>query len=613
MHGGSRRVATTPRSESEMITTSRVDLKVAYAEKNDAKKLGARWDPQQQTWYVPPGLPLDEFARWLPKTPQEPAGTQEPADTGVSLSAFLVRVRDVIQQGLADAHWVRLEIRELREKDGNLYLSVEERNSAGDVLATSFAMIWRSHSARIIRKFKDSTGEGLRTGIKVLVLVRAQFHTRHGFSLAVEDIDPSYTLGDLEAKLRKIRETLTHERIIQLNRSIPSPVDFVRVAVISPETSAGLGDFRQEADRLHGGGLCEFHFVRATFQGPAAPSSLLDAIETVLSAHRERTFDALVIIRGGGAVTDLAWLNDLELARRVCRLPIPVFTGIGHERDSTVLDEVAHRRFDTPSKAAHHIIQVIRDNGLGALADLERIGHQVRRIVSQHADRLAAEKQRIEAQVRLGLAKAEAGVGRMGSEIRMGSAHQIESASQLLGRDDERIRLGSDRAIERAGVQLAGARESVKQTSGLAVERRMAAIDKIVQAVSPNASRRIELRGPRSTGTKSESFAPLATGSFWRRASSTTPLAELVAGPRRSGGTPARGSSSSCRGSSGWALRRLSGEATPSCGARACGRSGQRGRRRQSRSWNSSSRTAGCRSRTKWRRGGRDDERPRTG
>ena len=243
---------------------------------------------------------------------------------------------------------------------------------------------------------------------------------------------------------------------------LPSPVDFVRVAVISPETSAGLGDFRQEADRLHRGGLCEFHFVRATFQGLEAPSSILDAIETVLSAHRERTFDALVIIRGGGAVTDLAWLNDLELARRICRLPIPVLTGIGHERDSTILDEVAHRRFDTPSKVAHHITQTILDTARDALADLERIEHQVQRIVAKHADRLAAEKQRIEAQVRLGLAKAEAGMGRLGSEIRMGSAHQIESASQLLGRDrganPARVRSG-----HRAGGRTTGGRPGIGQ------------------------------------------------------------------------------------------------------------------------------------------------------
>jgi exodeoxyribonuclease VII large subunit len=273
-------------------------------------------------------------------------------------SPFLNRFKDVIQRGLADAEWVRVEIRELREKGGNFYLSVEERNPPGDVLAKSDAMIWRSLAGQIVRKFKEATGESLRTDIKVLILVRAPFHSLFGFSLVVENVDSSYTLGDLAAKLRKIRETLTREQVIQLNRLLPSPVEFVRVAVISPKTSAGLGDFRQEADRLHRAGLCEFHFVRATFQGLEAPSSILNAIETVASAHRELPFDALVIIRGGGAVTDLAWLNDLELARRICRLPIPVLTGIGHERDSTILDEVAHRRFDTSSKVANHICRV---------------------------------------------------------------------------------------------------------------------------------------------------------------------------------------------------------------------------------------------------------------
>ena len=186
------------------------------------------------------------------------------------------------------------------------------------------------------------------------------------------------------------------------------------------------------------------------FFAASAPPSLLDAIETVLSAHRERPFDALVIIRGGGVVTDLAWLNDLELARRVCRLPIPVLTGIGHERDSTILDDVAHRRFDTPSKAGapHHAGRPGQRPGRAGRYGADRPPGTA--ILVRHGDRLAAEKQRIEAQVRLGLATAEAGVGRLGGEIGMGSAHQIESASQLLGRVHERSRV-RERSDHRAG------------------------------------------------------------------------------------------------------------------------------------------------------------------
>ena len=125
--------------------------------------------------------------------------------------------------------------------------------------------------------------------------------------------------------------------------------------MISPETSAGLGDFRREADRLQQCGLCEFQFFPATFQGVEAPSSIQTAVLQALTAHKQKPFDALVVIRGGGSVTDLAWLNDMELAKLLCQSPVPVFTGIGHERDNTILDEIAHTRFDTPSKVALHI------------------------------------------------------------------------------------------------------------------------------------------------------------------------------------------------------------------------------------------------------------------
>jgi exodeoxyribonuclease VII large subunit len=136
---------------------------------------------------------------------------------------------------------------------------------------------------------------------------------------------------------------------------LPPPLDFVRVAVISPETSAGLGDFQRESDRLQTATLCEFTFFRATFQGLDAPSSIRTAVQNALAAHRQSPFDALVVIRGGGSVTDLAWLNDLQLATVLCLCPLPVFTGIGHERDQTILDDIAHIRFDTPSKVALHI------------------------------------------------------------------------------------------------------------------------------------------------------------------------------------------------------------------------------------------------------------------
>lgn len=186
------------------------------------------------------------------------------------------------------------------------------------------------------------------TDIKILCLVQVRFDALHGLDLIIEDVDPSYTLGDLAAKLARIRQRLADECIYGTNQALPPPVEFLRVAVIGPETSAGLGDFRRETDRLQRAGLCDFAFFGATFQGAAVAASIRAAFDEALAAHGKSAFDALVIIRGGGSVTDLAWLNDLDVAQMLCSSPIPVLTGIGHERDSAILDEVAHRRFAPP-------------------------------------------------------------------------------------------------------------------------------------------------------------------------------------------------------------------------------------------------------------------------
>ena len=291
-------------------------------------------------------------------------------------------------------------------KNGHVYLSLAERNERGDVLAQAKGVIWKSRAADITAKFERATGEGLRTDIKILCQARVRFDVLYGLDLIIEDVDPSYTLGDLAAKLARIRERLRRDGLYDRNKGLPAPVEFVRVAVISPSTSAGLGDFRRETDRLQHAGLCDFHFYHATFQGTEAPSSIRTAVNEALAAHRQRPFDALVVIRGGGSVTDLAWLNDLELALLLCRSPIPVFTGIGHERDGTILDEVAHRRFDTPSKVALHIASTIKDNALAALADLDRIEAQVGRILARERTTLDAQADRIEVGVRSAIDRA---------------------------------------------------------------------------------------------------------------------------------------------------------------------------------------------------------------
>ncbi|MGI9339510.1 MAG: exodeoxyribonuclease VII large subunit, partial [Psychrobacter sp.] len=189
--------------------------------------------------------------------------------------------------------------------------------------------------------------------------VSANFHPQYGFSLTIEDIDPSYTLGDLARQYAQMVDRLSGEGLMHLNQQLESPFDIEHVIVIAPEKAAGLGDFQADADRLANTGACQFHYHHATFQGNHAPAEIRQAI---VSAQQrffdsyQRLPDLLVIIRGGGAVGDLAYLNDYELAALVAEQPVPVWVGIGHERDKVILDEVAHSSFDTPSKVIAAII-----------------------------------------------------------------------------------------------------------------------------------------------------------------------------------------------------------------------------------------------------------------
>ena len=190
------------------------------------------------------------------------------------------------------------------------------------------------------------------------------FKAQYGFSLDIDAIDPEYTLGELEARKQGIRAQLQAEGVFAANKQLPPPWDFNAVLVIAPMGGAGLGDFQAEADRLQLHGICRFTYALSRFQGEGAPTEIRSAMRAALgqkTGTASSPFDAVVIIRGGGAVNDLVWLNDYGLARLICDLPIPVLTGIGHERDNTVLDEVAHARYDTPSKVIagieQHIVQ----------------------------------------------------------------------------------------------------------------------------------------------------------------------------------------------------------------------------------------------------------------
>lgn len=379
-------------------------LDVPYAQKDQAKQLGARWDPIQKKWYLPDPdkSDLSLFAAWLsePKTEspkQEDVLSAEPTPPkSINLTDLLRQVQTSLQQQFSQAIWVKAEIASLNERRGHVYLELSENDEQGQALASCRAMIWASNATAIMSKFESTTGAKLQEGQKVLLSVQVNFHEKFGFSLLIQDIDPSFTLGEIEANIIAIRERLQKEGVYQANKALSRPMDLFNIAVISPPNAAGLGDFRAEADQLEKLKLCRFTYFHSAFQGEQVVKEMLSAFDAFRALHKTQDFDLLVIIRGGGAKLDLNPLNQYELAKAITQTPIPVFTGIGHERDNTILDEVANKRFDTPSKVIHGLWQVISQAASQAKQHWQQIERQSLQILSQTQAGLNQVKQQID-------------------------------------------------------------------------------------------------------------------------------------------------------------------------------------------------------------------------
>ena len=301
----------------------------------------------------------------------------------LSLSEYLSTVKEVIRIAFNEPVWVKAEIRNLNIKGGHYYLELAEKEQGTDkVIASCKATIWKFSATKMVLKFERESGIELSKDLNVLIKVKATFSPQYGFSVNVEDIDSSYTLGDIAKRYQQILEHLRLEGLANKNKLLPAPFDIQNVLVIAPENAAGLGDFKKDADALDQTGVCHFVYHTATFQGNTAAVSMIESLTNGL-AQWATDFtsapDLIVIIRGGGAVNDLAYLNDYHLAAFLCKCSVPIWVGIGHEKDRTILDEVAHRSFDTPSKVIGGIRNLIVERTQQVLQSLQAIKH-----LSQH-------------------------------------------------------------------------------------------------------------------------------------------------------------------------------------------------------------------------------------
>lgn len=277
-----------------------------------------------------------------------------------TLKELNAMVRDAIETELPDEYWVQAELAECRESRGHCYMELIEKDELNNTpIARSSAKCWKSTWNVVRPYFERETGQRLHAGMKVLLKVYAQFHEAFGFSWIVTDIDPTYTLGDMARRRQEIIAHLKAEGVFDLNRELYMPLFPQRIAVISSATAAGYGDFcNQLADNPYG-----FYFstqlFEATMQGEATEQSIIQALNRIyLSVN---SFDVVVIIRGGGATSELSCFDSLPLAENVANFPLPVITGIGHDRDESIIDMVAHTNVKTPTAAAALLISYLKD------------------------------------------------------------------------------------------------------------------------------------------------------------------------------------------------------------------------------------------------------------
>lgn len=297
-------------------------------------------------------------------------------NTAICLSDYLSTIKHTI-----DAHpptWVSCQIRAINSKSGHYYLELADDDGTGQVVATIKGTLWRTHALRVMRKFQQGTQMGLTSGLSVLIYGQAKLHVQYGLSFQITDIDPAYTVGRFMLAYQHAKEALAREGLLTRNKAHPMPFDLQHVAVVAPEQAAGLGDFQTQIDKL--APLCHFSYHYATFQGAQTVASISQALQSAIDS----TPDLLVIIRGGGAVGDLSYLNEQKLATIIAKSPVPVWSGIGHARDHTLLDEVAHSAFDTPSKVAAAIEQKLITTWQRARRYFDDLQKQANRHLYQH-------------------------------------------------------------------------------------------------------------------------------------------------------------------------------------------------------------------------------------
>lgn len=276
-------------------------------------------------------------------------------DKAMTLLELNGMVRTTLERGMRDEYWVEAELAEARETRGHCYMELVQKDPLSNTpVAKASAKCWKQTWMLMQPYFERATGQPLRAGMKLLLRVYPNFHEAYGFSWIVTDIDPTFTVGDLARRRQEIIAALKAQGIFDMNRQLELPMFAQRIAVISSQTAAGYGDFCNQLNDNPYGFRFQTTLFPAVMQGEGVEQSVIAALERIY--EEVDNYDCVVIIRGGGATSDMSGFDTLALAENVAQFPLPVITGIGHDRDESVLDMVACIRVKTPTAAAAYLV-----------------------------------------------------------------------------------------------------------------------------------------------------------------------------------------------------------------------------------------------------------------
>ena len=353
-------------------------------------------------------------------------------------------VRETLALQMPDEYWVEAELSEAREVRGHCYMELIQKDDRSNTpVAKASAKCWASTWQLVKPHFMRVTGQQVHAGMKVLLKVYAQFHESYGFSWIVTDIDPTYTLGDMARKRLEIIRQLKEEGVFELQKELRLPMFCQRIAVISSANAAGYGDFVNQLESNEYGFRFHTQLFPAIMQGEGVEQSVIAALNKIFerlekedsslfTLHSSLNFDCVVIIRGGGATSDLSGFDTLALAEHVANFPIPIITGIGHERDESVLDMVSHTRVKTPTAAAAFLISHLK-GVLDVIEDAEQsIVLKVRQQMEMEKIRLLHLSQQIPSLYSLVKSRQETRLDRLQSSLQLSVSRRLQ---------DERHRL----------------------------------------------------------------------------------------------------------------------------------------------------------------------------